>query len=311
MHTCGVDINGRAKCWGYDGFNQTAVPKKRLDWQEYGVAYSEMRDDEWFMVAAGSFHSCGITKTLQAKCWGQEFAGKTKVPSLHLPDAPNKAPLKISKWEAITTSAGYHHSCGIADGRAICWGDDEYLQTQIPRTAATATSTASQTRAWSSISAGQFHTCGIDALGTAVCWGDDSYGQSHVPDVNRTYEGPWRNVSASHYHSCGVTSIGKMHCWGSTLYGATGFPVEVESWANVAVGRYHSCGVTAQGGMRCWGSNQDGAITVPVEYSASKWRAVTCGLFHTCAITEDRTGVCWGRSVYGLTKVPSAEWASE
>lgn len=295
FHTCGVDIVGGAKCWGYNGFGQTEVPKKLVQWEENGVPYGEERDDTWYSVAAGSFHSCGITKEYKLKCWGQEFAGKTKVPSMHLYDSPTMPLQDIQEWQSISASAGYHHTCGIADGRALCWGDDEYQQTQVPKS-----------RHWNSISAGQFHTCGIDSDGNSLCWGDDSYGQSDVPVV--VNEGPWRNISSGHYHSCGVTSVGKIHCWGSSLYQATAFPQEVDAWASVAVGRYHSCGVTFDGDMRCWGSNQDGAVTVPD--TGTKWRAVTAGLFHTCGISEDRTGVCWGRSVYGLIILPNAAWSS-
>lgn len=296
FHTCGVDVNGAAKCWGYNGFNQTEVPKKLVRWEENGVPYAEYRDDRWYSVAAGSFHSCGITLDFEAKCWGQEFAGKTTVPTMHLYDSPQMPLQEIVEWTDISASAGYHHSCGIADGRAICWGDDEYRQTQVP-----------QSHYWRSISAGQFHTCGVDDKGKAHCWGDDSYGQSHVPDMPDQV--PWRNVSAGHYHSCGVTGLGDMHCWGSTLYEATAFPQQVESWSSVAVGRYHSCGLTAHGDIHCWGSKQDGATTVP-DVGDAKWRGVTAGLFHTCGILEDRTGVCWGRSVYGLTILPEAAWSS-
>jgi cysteine-rich repeat protein len=297
FHSCGIDVEGSAKCWGYNGFGQSDVPKKVVKWEENGVPYVEKRDDSWLQVAAGSFHSCGITTSREAKCWGQEFVGKTVVPTMHLYDSPEMPLQEIQEWQAISTSAGYHHACGIADRRAVCWGDDEYQQTRVPKG-----------RYWRSISAGQFHSCAVDSNGEAVCWGDDSYGQSDVPIV--VNEGPWRNVSAGHFHSCGVTSVGKMHCWGSSLYEATAFPQDVEAWSSVAVGRFHSCGLTSDGSMRCWGSNQDGAISVPEHLLNAKWRAVTCGLFHSCGITEDRTGVCWGRSVYGLTNVPEAAWSS-
>ena len=293
FHSCGVDVGGGAKCWGYNAFNQTNVPKKNVQWEENGVAYAEARDDTWYAVAAGSFHSCGITTEMKAKCWGQDFAGKTAVPTMHLYHSPEMPLREVNEWQSLSASAGYHHTCGIADGRALCWGDNEYEQINVPAG-----------RFWNSISAGQFHSCGIDSQGEALCWGDNSYGQSEVPAEETT----WRNVSAGHYHSCGVTAVGKLRCWGSTLYEATSFPQEVDAWASVAVGRFHSCGVTADGKMRCWGSNQDGAVSVPDGISA--WRAVTAGLFHTCGITQDRTGICWGRSIYGLTILPDAAWSS-
>ena len=295
FHSCGVDTAGRALCWGYNGFGQTDVPQRMVSWEENGVTYEEMRDDTWLVVSAGSFFSCGINTAREAKCWGQDYKNKTSVPTMHLWESTQLPLQPIREWHDISTSPGYHHACGIADHRAVCWGDDEYGQIQVPRN-----------RTWQSVSVGEFHTCGVDRGGTALCWGDDSYGQSEVPAV--VDEGPWRNVSAGMYHTCGVTAVGKMHCWGSSLYAATAFPRDVAAWSGVAVGKHHSCGLTSDGDLRCWGSSQDGATTVPAH--VKQWRAVTSGLYHSCGITEDGTGLCWGRTVYGITIVPDAIWAS-
>ncbi|MGB1602036.1 MAG: hypothetical protein ACPIOQ_55425, partial [Promethearchaeia archaeon] len=278
FHSCGVDTAGRALCWGYNGFGQTDVPQRMVSWEENGVTYEEMRDDTWLVVSAGSFFSCGINTAREAKCWGQDYKNKTSVPTMHLWESTQLPLQPIREWHDISTSPGYHHACGIADHRAVCWGDDEYGQIQVPRN-----------RTWQSVSVGEFHTCGVDRGGSALCWGDDSYGQSEVPAV--VDEGPWRNVSAGMYHTCGVTAVGKMHCWGSSLYAATAFPRDVAAWSGVAVGKHHSCGLTSDGDLRCWGSSQDGATTVPAH--VKQWRAVTSGLYHSCGITEDGTGLCW------------------
>jgi alpha-tubulin suppressor-like RCC1 family protein len=80
---------------------------------------------------------------------------------------------------AISINAGNQHSCAVkADGRAACWGDNQFGQlgdatggrkpvaTLVPAlTGATA------------ISTGKSHTCALKADGSAACWGLNNLGQ--------------------------------------------------------------------------------------------------------------------------------------
>ena len=71
-------------------------------------------------------------------------------------------------------SAGGAHTCAIngdgnatqAKGTVRCWGSNLYGQSTQP------------SGVFDSISAGEFHTCGLRQNGTVACWGDNSYGQT-------------------------------------------------------------------------------------------------------------------------------------
>jgi hypothetical protein len=49
-----------------------------------------------------------------------------------------------------------------------------------------------------SLSAGAFHTCGLDMSNQVICWGDDSEGQSTYPGSLLS------SVSAGELHTCGI-----------------------------------------------------------------------------------------------------------
>lgn len=73
-------------------------------------------------------------------------------------------------------AAGDVHSCGIEhDGAAVCWGQNDYQQTEAPAGGFTA------------IAVGSGHSCAIRTDGAAVCWGTNKdfwgnyHGQAVVP----------------------------------------------------------------------------------------------------------------------------------
>ena len=73
-HTCGVDSTGKAWCWGSDASGQLGDGN---DGQATEYAPAPVLSDATFAVlAAGSEHTCGVTTTGTAWCWGKDLNGQ-------------------------------------------------------------------------------------------------------------------------------------------------------------------------------------------------------------------------------------------
>ena len=194
-------------------------------------------------------------------------------------------------------SSGLHHSCAItADGKAICWGSNEFGQSAAPA------------GEFIDISAGWRQSCGVTADGSLACWGQDFRG---MPQPT----GEFVQVSAGVDHACALTTDGDIECWGwdydgqvsgtgtktapySTVHTHEGDFVEVSS------GLYHTCARTAEGAVACWGRNDVGAITpAPGTYTqlSSTW-------YRSCGLRTDGTIACWGNNGNGQGNVPAGTY---
>jgi alpha-tubulin suppressor-like RCC1 family protein len=75
-HSCGVAEDKRAICWGWNLYGQlgngsfTSRPVPLPTWVSGGLTFSEMGG------GVASLHSCGITTTGEAYCWGGNFDGQ-------------------------------------------------------------------------------------------------------------------------------------------------------------------------------------------------------------------------------------------
>ena len=156
-HTCGVTTTNGAYCWGWNGFA----------FGQLGDGSTASRptpgpvagDLHFVTVAAGTYHSCGVTTDGAAYCWGNNGRGQlgdgTTVQ--HTTPTPVAGGLRLS---AVT--AGERHSCGLTtENEAFCWGDNWAL-----------TPTAvSGGLTFAAISAGVDTNCGVTRDGAVYCWG--------------------------------------------------------------------------------------------------------------------------------------------
>ena len=61
---------------------------------------------------------------------------------------------------------------------------------------------------FTTLAAGQSHTCGIDTTGTAWCWGDDAYGQ--VGDGNASQADKYAPVAVADNHTFTPLTAGQL-----------------------------------------------------------------------------------------------------
>ena len=279
-------------------------------------------------VVAGGMHTCLVGADGRAFCWGGNDRGqvgnggtlRTVVPSIVSPEV-----------RFGTIAAGLSHSCALArgTGAAWCWGDNDQGQLGDRTIAPHATPVrAADGRAFTAITVGAAHSCGLESDGDAWCWGSNVHGQvgggdAASPGISApalvTGLHQWSAIAAGWNFTCGLERGGRAYCWGENASGELGNGATTErrspelvsdylSFIAIAAGNAHACGVTAQGDAYCWGENSSGQLGdgtrvdrhSPVKVkSPVRLVAVTAGAVHTCGLAVDGEAYCWGRNTYG------------
>lgn len=210
-HACGVKTDDTLACWGANPYGGATPPAGTFS-----------------HVAAGYLFSCGLRTDGTASCWGRDDAGQVS----GTPVGETFSQLTV----------GIRHVCGLrADGTVSCWGSNAYgQQSEIPADTAlsqinsgnfdicglrssdgtavcwgrnTGVQDVEPEGAFTQITAGFTHVCGLRADQTITCWGGNNQSQATPP------AGTFKNVSAGTFHSCAMTTEDSVACWGNNAAG--------------------------------------------------------------------------------------------
>ena len=153
--------------------------------------------------------------------------------------------------------------------------------------------------AFRQISAGQHFTCALRQDAAIVCWGRNSAGQTSPP------KGAFSEIAAGSGHACAIPlpqgSPPKLLCWGA------GFPSGAETLSldapisDIQSGSGFTCGLTPQADMACLRINQ--RLT---EITPGPFTQLAAGIHHICALRQDGGAFCQGKNdEYQATPPPT------
>ncbi len=278
------------------------------------------------LVGGGQRHSCALSATGKAQCWGNNESGQLGNNNTDGQDTPVAV---VGDFSFTQIAAGDFYTCGVTNGgEALCWGDNDGGQLGDGTTSMrTAPVRVSGGNTFKLIRTGRSHACGLTRPGAVVCWGRNESGQlgdgsrsSRTSPVRVNLPGSAAQLSAGGSHSCAILTDGTVFCWGSNASGQLGDstknpraePVRVAStlrFVSIGSGRDHTCAVTPDHDAYCWGKNSSGQAGIGVASEAvvapqkvetnAQLRTIAAGLSHTCALSTGGTAYCWGRNNYG------------
>jgi alpha-tubulin suppressor-like RCC1 family protein len=328
-YSCSRTTTGGVKCWGFnitgqlgDGTTTSRTTAVDVTGLTSGVA----------SIAAdhSSGHSCAVTISGGAKCWGYNFLGQVGDGTTTNRSTATDVTGLTSGVASITT--GGNHTCALTtSGGVKCWGANTNGQIGDGTTTQrnTAVDVTGLTSGVAAIKAGNTHTCALTTTGGVKCWGANSSGQlgdgtttQRLTSVDVT--GLTSGVSAiatGGAHSCALTVAGGAKCWGANSSGQLGDGTTTQRTAAVdvtgltsgiaaiATGGSQSCALTTSGGAKCWGGNTSGQIgdgtstdrttAVDVTGLITGVSAITTGNNHSCALTTSGIVSCWGSNSNG------------
>ena len=177
-HTCAVTIIGGVQCWGdnrYGAVGDGTFSERLTPVPVVGLAAGVTAVSAG---GAGGLHTCAVTTTGDALCWGWNASGQLGVGNLWTAATPRLVSGLHTGLAAVST--GYRHTCATTTaGAAQCWGENVFGQLgdntrTIRLTPVPVVDLAVGVRG---SSAGGYHSCALLGTGAVYCWGDNEYGQ--------------------------------------------------------------------------------------------------------------------------------------
>jgi alpha-tubulin suppressor-like RCC1 family protein len=190
--TCGLTTTGKAYCWGNNEYGQLGIgsitpPGPPNDQTSFPIAV--IGTQAFSTISTGYNHTCALSTTGQAYCWGSNFQNELGNNNTTLSSTPVAvlAPQGGSTLSFSSVYTGVEYSCGLTTTSDVyCWGSN-YLgnvgnnsAVNAPIPVPLASPKNEPNLKYLSISRGggfSAHTCGITTIGKAYCWGGNFSGE--------------------------------------------------------------------------------------------------------------------------------------
>ena len=156
--------------------------------------------------------------------------------------------------------------------------------------------------AFRQISAGQNFTCALRQDAAIACWGDNSYGQASPP------QGEFTEISAGRYHACALplphsSRAPQLICWGRQFpNGAETLTLDTPI-SNIQSGNKRTCGLTPKADMACLSTTGG-----PLEITPGPFTQISVGIAHICALRQNGSAFCQDNSAPRPANQPPAKF---
>lgn len=336
-HSCVIDTEGRAYCWGNNGSGQLGNGKEMDSAVPVRVGVSE----KIVSVNCGNAHACAISDTGKTYCWGDNSFGQLANDKIYDSDS-SSLPVEIDTSGVLKDKllvqvlADEYSTFAIdSDGKLYGWGRNESGQIgagtagdsdaplEVDMTGAL------NGKKIASVDSGSEHSCAVDDAGKVYCWGSNENGQlgdggttdSLVPvevDMGGDLSGKEiAAVSAGEGYTCALDTEGSVYCWGEGIDSEVYSPLKVDlgdiEAVSINVKGKNACVLDSLNKIFCWGRNFRGQLgdgtendsSTPVEVNMSgalKDKTITSvgtGSNFTCAIDNAGDVYCWGANTNG------------
>jgi hypothetical protein len=175
-HNCAL-ANGAAWCWGLNAVFQAGGSTNAVDKPNIVISSGVVA------VAAGLQTSC-MANASHITCWGYNGEGQIIANGDGEYSTPTDVTGSVSGTVGLGKPAiGAGHVCALGTD-AYCWGDDRLGQQGTGTISGMKDRTPAKVislTAVSALSAGQNHTCALEASGKVFCWGSNDQGQLGDP----------------------------------------------------------------------------------------------------------------------------------
>ncbi len=342
-YACALDSAGAAYCWGINSLGELGDGTTTSSDVPVAVDTSGLPGGGVFtQITASEVHTCALTITRAAYCWGDNGFGElgdNSTARSARPVAVDVAGALAGKTITQIAAAGQFDTCALdSAGAAFCWGFNDFGQlgigsrtnSSVPVPVNTDGVLAGKTLTQLAVGHDD-HTCALDSAGAAFCWGSDFAGDlgdghgaiSTVPvavNTSGVLAGKaLSSISSGNDHTCAVSVAGEAYCWGSNFYGQLGDDGG-DSPVPVLVGLDAPVGVTAATGLDAatifWKvpPSLNGSVLTGYTVTASPGgSACTTAGATMCTLTGLTDGTTYSVTVVAHTTVgdsgPSAPWS--
>jgi alpha-tubulin suppressor-like RCC1 family protein len=278
-YTCAVTTGGGAKCWGANWYGQLGSSQVAIGAGSPVPVDVKNLTAGAASISAGTYHTCAVTVSGGAKCWGAGDSGQLGTGYTYSSGLPQDV-VGLS-GDVTRISAKGSQTCALVSGGVKCWGANWYGGlgdgTQTDRL--TPTGVLGLGAGVTDMGSGAYHACAL-VSGGVKCWGANMYGQlgngstnDAFSPVNVTGLGAGvARLSVGTQNVCVATIGGIAQCWGlnngSSVDNATfsnqvvptpvnGLPSGV---ADISANGSFTCVKMTSGKAKCWGYNWAGNI---------------------------------------------------